>query len=56
MGVISRRMRWAAHMACIWEKRNVYRGFVGKPDVKRPLERPRHRWDGNIKIDLEELE
>jgi hypothetical protein len=34
------------------EKRNVYRLLVGKPEGKRPLGRPRHRWIGNIKMDL----
>jgi hypothetical protein len=37
------------------EKRNVYRLFVGKPEGKRPLGRPRHRWIDNIKIDLLEI-
>jgi hypothetical protein len=36
------------------EKRNAYRILVGKPDGKRPLERPRRRWVDNIKIDLRE--
>jgi hypothetical protein len=38
------------------EKRNVYRLLVGKPEGKRPLERPRHRWIDNIKMDLSEVE
>jgi hypothetical protein len=37
------------------EKRNVYRLLVGKPDRKRPLGRPRHRWIDNIKMDLLEI-
>jgi hypothetical protein len=37
------------------EKRNVYRIFVGKPEGKRPLGRPRHRWIDNIKMDLLEI-
>jgi hypothetical protein len=48
----SRRMRWAGHVARMGEKRNVYRLLVGKPEGKRPLGRPRHRWMKNIKIDL----
>jgi hypothetical protein len=40
----SRRMRWAGHVARIGEKRNAYRLLVGKPEVKRPLGRPRRRW------------
>jgi hypothetical protein len=44
----SRRMRWAGHVAQIGEKRNAYRLLVGKPDAKRPLEKPRRRWvDGS---------
>jgi hypothetical protein len=38
----SRRMRWAGHVARMWEKRNAYRILVGKPKRKRPLGRPRH--------------
>jgi hypothetical protein len=37
------------------EKRNVYRLLVGKPEGKRPLGRPRHRWIDNIKMDLLEI-
>jgi hypothetical protein len=37
------------------EKRNVYRLLVGKPEGKRPLGRPRHRWMDNIKVDLLEI-
>jgi hypothetical protein len=37
------------------EKRNVYRLFVGKPEGKRPLERPRRKWIENIKTDLLEI-
>jgi hypothetical protein len=48
----SRRMRWAGHVTRMGEKRNVYRILVGKPDGKRPLGRPRHRWVDNIKMDL----
>jgi hypothetical protein len=50
----SRRMRWAGHVACIRERRNAYRILVGKPQGKRPLERPRRTWADNIKIDLRE--
>jgi hypothetical protein len=51
----SRRMRWAGHVAWMGEKRNVYRLLVGKPEGKRPLGRPRHRWIDNIKVDLLEI-
>jgi hypothetical protein len=37
------------------EKRNAYRILVGKPEGKRPLRRPRHRWVNNIKMDLREI-
>jgi hypothetical protein len=38
------------------ERRHVGRVLVGKPECKRPLERPRHRWEGNIKVDLTSVE
>jgi hypothetical protein len=41
----SRRMRWAGHVACMEERRGVYRVLVGKPTGKRPPERSRHRWE-----------
>ena len=47
----SRRMRWAGHVAHMDEERGVYRVFVGKPEGKRPLGRPRRRWV-NIRMDL----
>jgi len=51
----SRRMRWAGHVARMGERRGVYRVLVGKPEGKRPLGRPRRRWEDNIKIDLQEV-
>ena len=42
-------------MARMGERRGVYRVLVGKPEGKRPLGRPRHRWEDNIKMDLEEV-
>jgi hypothetical protein len=51
----SRRMRWVGHVARIGEKRNAYRILVGKPERKRPLERPRRRLVGNFKMDLREI-
>jgi hypothetical protein len=51
----SRRMRWAGHVARMGEKRNAYRIFVGKPEGKRRMGRPRHRWVDNIKMDLTEI-
>jgi len=48
----SRRIRWARHAARMGERRGVYWVLVGKPVRKRPLGRPRHRWEDNIKMDL----
>jgi hypothetical protein len=50
-----RRMKWPGHVACMGERRGVYRDLVGKPERKRPLERPRRRWEDNIKTDLQEV-
>ena len=50
--VKSRRMRWAGHVARMREHRGVHRVLVGKPEGKRPLGRPRRRWEDNIKMDL----
>jgi hypothetical protein len=52
----SRRMRGVGHVACMGERRGAYRVLVGKPEGKRPLGRPRHRWEANIKTDLQEVE
>jgi hypothetical protein len=51
----SRRMRWAGHEARMGEKRNADRLLVGKPEGKRPLGKPRHRWVDNIRMDLGEV-
>ena len=48
------KMRWVRHVAHMGERRCVYRVLVGKPEGKRPLGRPRHRWEDNIKMDLQE--
>jgi len=48
----SRRMRWTGHVARIGEDRDVHRVLVGKPGGKRPLGRPRRRWEDNIKMNL----
>ena len=42
-------------MACMEEVRGVHKVLVGKPDGKRPLGRPRHRWEDNIKMDLQKV-
>ena len=54
-GVKSRRMRWAGHVARMGEDRGVHRVLVGKPEGRRPLGRPRRRWEDNIKMDLQEV-
>ena len=51
----SRRMRWAGHVACMGEERGVYSVLVGKPEGRRPLEKPRRRWVDNIRRDLQEV-
>ena len=51
----SRRMRWAGHVARMEEGRGVHKFLVGKPEGKRPLGRPRRRWEDNIKMDLREV-
>jgi len=51
----SRRMRWVGHVARMGERTGVYRVLVGKLEGKRPLGRPRRRWEDNIKMDLQEV-
>jgi hypothetical protein len=48
-------MRWAGHVASMLEGRGVYRVLVGRPEGKRPVGRPRRRWEDNIKMDLVEI-
>jgi len=48
-------MKWAENVARIGERRGVYRVLVGKPEGKRPLGRPRRRWEENINMDLQEV-
>jgi len=50
------RIRWAGHVAHMGERRGAYRVLVGKPEGNRPLGRPRHRWEDNIKMDLQEVQ
>jgi hypothetical protein len=50
----SRRMRWAGHVAGIREGKGVYKVF-GRPEGKRPLGRPRRRWEDNVKLYLREI-
>jgi hypothetical protein len=51
----SKRMRWAGHVALMGEGRGIYRVLVGRPEGKRPVGRPRRRWEDNIKMDLGEI-
>jgi len=51
----SSKKRQAGYVARMGERRGVYRVLVGKPDGKRPLGRPRRRWEDNIKMDLQEV-
>jgi hypothetical protein len=51
----SRRVRWAEHVARTGEKRKVYRVLVGKPEGKRPLGRPRRRWEDGIRLYLRKI-
>jgi hypothetical protein len=51
----ARRMRWAGHVARMGEMRGAYNILVGRPGGRRPLGRPRRRWEDNIKMDLREI-
>jgi hypothetical protein len=51
----SRRLGWVEHVARMGEGRDVYRVLVGKPEGKRPLGRPRGRWEDNINLELREI-
>jgi hypothetical protein len=51
----SRRMRWAGHVARMGEGRGAFRILVGRSEGRRPLGRPRRRWEDNIKMDLQEV-
>jgi len=53
--VKSRRMRWVGHVARMGEDRAVHRVLVGTPEGKRPLGRPRRRWEDNIKMDFQKV-
>jgi hypothetical protein len=49
------RMSWVRHVVRMGNRRGAYRGLVGRPGGKRPLERLRRRWENNINIDLQEV-
>jgi hypothetical protein len=54
--VKSRRRRWVEHVSRMGEERKVYKVLVGKPEGKRPLGRPRRRWENGFRIDLREID
>jgi hypothetical protein len=51
----SRRIWWLGHVTCMGEGRGAYRIWVGRPEGRRPLGRPRCRWEDNIKMDLSRI-
>jgi hypothetical protein len=51
----SRRLRWTGHVSCMGEKSNAFMILVGKPERKRTLRRPTHRWENNINMDFREI-
>ena len=50
-----RRLRWAGHLARMEEGRRAFKILTGKHSGKRPLGRPRPRWEDNVRMDLEEI-
>ena len=48
-------MKFVGHVARMWERRDVYKVLMGKPEGKKPLGRPRRRWEDIIKMDLQAL-
>jgi hypothetical protein len=54
-GIKSTRIRWVGHVAHVEERRGAYRVLVRKPKGRRPLGRCRHRWEDNIKMDLQDV-
>ena len=53
--ITSRKIRWVGNVARMGERKGVYKVLVGKPEGKRPLGRPRRKWEDNIKMDLQEV-
>ena len=51
----SRRLRWVGHVTRMEEGRSAFKILTSKPTGKRPLGRPRHRWEDNIRMDIEEI-
>jgi hypothetical protein len=50
--IISRRRRWAGHVARMWDMRGAYKVLMGKHEGKKPHGRLRRQWEDNIKMDL----
>jgi hypothetical protein len=50
-----RRMRWAGHVECMGEERKAYKVAVRKPEGKRPLKRPKHKWEDGTQMDVNEI-
>jgi hypothetical protein len=55
MVIKSRRLRWEGHLARMEEGRSTFKILTDKPTGKRPLGRPRRRWEATIRMDLEEI-
>ena len=53
-GKPTERFKWAEHVARMKECRSAFKMLTGKPTAKRPLGRPRRRWEDNIRMDLED--
>ena len=53
--MLKSRMRWLVNVASVREKRHACKILVGKPEGKRPLGRSSHRWEDNIKFELQEV-
>ena len=51
----SRRLRWAGHVARMEEGRSAFKMLTGKRTGKRPLGRPRRRWEDNIRMDIKQI-
>ena len=51
----SRRLRWTGHVATMEEGRSAFKILIDKPTGKRPLGRPRRRWEANIRMDFKEI-
>jgi hypothetical protein len=51
----SRRLRWVGYVARMGEERKIYKVLVGKPEGRRPLRKPRRRWEDGLRMDLREI-